>query len=130
MAGDVRFARIHGRIVPIRGGHAQAELKKGKKPTGIIFKTKPVSAGQRFARSGKLGAKAGAIFGAAQGAAIGAFRSPFKGKQKAVFVASAAVGGAISGAVQFGLLGGAFGAVFGPRHQAVPVAMRFKGKKK
>lgn len=137
MSGDVRFIRVRGRIVPIRGGHAKKEMAKGSKPTGLVFKMKPTTAGERFGsgfrRFGKVGLGVGGFFGGAAGALTVASQS-LGSRGRALGIAAGAVAGGIAGAAQgglsWGLVGGGLTAAFGPRHKAQVVGVRFMGRKK
>jgi uncharacterized membrane protein len=117
---DVRFVRIHGKVVPIRqkgnGKGFGSKTKSGAKPHEVVmkFKQKNVSTEERA----KSGAKAGAVVGGIYGAAIGA-----------QFGLKGLVGGAIGGAAGLGALSSGLNAAFGAR-KATFVSMQLQKLKK
>lgn len=146
MSGDVRFVRIGGRIVPIRGkgngqggGKAKAAPQPAKRTT-LILKVKKTTAGERFKsgfkRFGTMGAYAGGALGGVGGAIAGGAAGGKQGGRLGVGLGAAAglvagaAAGAVQGGVSWGLWGGGASAAFGRRRKIEVVRPRLAGRKK
>jgi len=102
----VRFVRINGKVVPLKGNGSGIGSKKKKSAPSveavseIRFKPYERDTKTRFQESGKIGAGIGAFLGLASGSNFGI---------------KAAIGGTAAGAAAGGLLFGGLGAAFGLR---------------
>lgn len=116
---NVRFVRINGRVVPIRGqgpsNQAPKKIDINKMRIGIA--KRDISAGERFEKGFGIGSKIGAGVGGI-GGAIGSFAASEGGiKKRLLMTGAGAVLGGVTTGLGWGVLGGAGNAAFGKRKE-------------
>ena len=126
--GNVRFVRIRGRVVPIRGKGGEKVPAKPKTTKVMIgVATRDIGAGERFKSGFKGVGQFGAILGGMGGAVGGAMASKGGMFKMAGGMAAGALGGAVGTGLLWGGIGGVANSIVGKRKETrIIIAKRGK----